>query len=116
MYNFSSDIFKEEKKVYEKVILWDSQQRYGKALMASGALTACSGGSSSQTTAAQQNRSWKSSEAGEAVKQSKEDAGSGEGVTIRLVHYMGEQAKRDALDAILADFKKENPILMLISR
>ena len=39
----------------------------------------------------------------------KEDAGSGEGVTIRLVHYMGEQAKRDALDAILADFKKENP-------
>ena len=77
------------------------------ALMVSGALTACSGGSSSQTTAAA-TEAEKSSEAGSS-EAAKEDAGSGEGVTIRLVHYMGEQAKRDALDAILADFKKENP-------
>ncbi len=33
----------------------------------------------------------------------------GEEVTIRLVHYMGEQAKRDALDAILAAFSEEHP-------
>ena len=77
------------------------------ALMVSGALTACSGGSSSQTTAAA-TEAEKSSEAGSS-EAAKKDAGSGEGVTIRLVHYMGEQAKRDALDAILADFKKENP-------
>ena len=42
----------------------------------------------------------------------KTDSGNGEGVTIRLVHYMGEQAKRDALDAILADSRKKIQILM----
>ena len=76
-------------------------------LMAAGALTACSGGSSSQTTAAA-TEAEKSSEAA-GSEAAKTDSGNGEGVTIRLVHYMGEQAKRDALDAILADFKKENP-------
>ena len=38
-----------------------------------------------------------------------EAAATGEEVTLRLVHYMGEQAKRDALDEILAAFAEEYP-------
>ena len=38
-----------------------------------------------------------------------ETESSGEPVTIRLVHYMGEQAKRDALDAMLAAFNEAHP-------
>lgn len=34
---------------------------------------------------------------------------NGEEVTIRLVHYMGEQTKRDALDQILTAFEEKNP-------
>lgn len=34
---------------------------------------------------------------------------STEPVTIRLVHYMGEQTKRDALDQMLAAFNEEHP-------
>ena len=38
-----------------------------------------------------------------------ESKDTGEPVTIRLVHYMGEQAKRDALDAMLAAFSEAHP-------
>ena len=32
-----------------------------------------------------------------------------EEVTLRLVHYMGEQAKRDALDLLIAQFNEQYP-------
>lgn len=36
------------------------------------------------------------------------EGGSDEGITIRLVHYMGEQAKRDALDQMIEVFERDN--------
>ena len=73
-------------------------------LMAAGALTACSGSSSSQTTVAatEAERHWA------AGSETANEFWEWRSVTIRLVHYMGEQAKRDALDAILADFERKS--------
>lgn len=45
----------------------------------------------------------------EEAKAVQEDGAENEAVTIRLVHYMGEQVKRDALDEILADFHQTYP-------
>lgn len=48
-------------------------------------------------------------EAKEEAEAVQEGGKEEEAVTIRLVHYMGEQVKRDALDQILADFQKAYP-------
>lgn len=47
--------------------------------------------------------------AAESGKDGGAEAAAGEEVTIRLVHYMGEQTKRDALDAMLAAFSEAYP-------
>ncbi|MDD3253521.1 MAG: extracellular solute-binding protein [Lachnospiraceae bacterium] len=69
-----------------------------------GSLTACSSGKSVETTVAMAD----TGAAAESVAESTE-AASGEQVTIRMVHYMGEQTKRDGLDAMIALFEKEHP-------
>lgn len=71
--------------------------------MVMGALAGC-GSSTKETTPAKTETT-----AASADTESKPAADSGEEVTIRLVHYMGEQAKRDALDQIITKFNEENP-------
>ena len=76
------------------------------AAMAAG-LTACGGGSAKETSAeAKQDAT---SAAAVEASSAEESASSEESVTIRLVHYMGEQTKRDALDEMLAVFKESHP-------
>lgn len=75
-------------------------------LMAATA-TGCSKGSKEDTTVAATEQTAKAEEK-ETESQSKQAAG-GDAVTLRLVHYMGEQSKRDALDAMLEAFKAEYP-------
>lgn len=76
------------------------------AAMAAG-LTACGGGSAKETSAeAKQDAT---SAAAVEASSAEESASSEEPVTIRLVHYMGEQTKRDALDEMLAVFKESHP-------
>lgn len=81
------------------------------AAMVSMALAGCSGGGSTNETTAAVTEA-RSDGAGE-TEAKKEEAGAakadGEEVTIRLVHYMGEQAKRDALDAMLTAFAESYP-------
>ena len=81
------------------------------AAMVSMALAGCSGGGSTNETTAAVTEA-RSDGAGE-TEAKKEEAGAakadGEEVTIRLVHYMGEQAKRDALDAMLTAFGESYP-------
>lgn len=81
------------------------------AAMVSLALAGCSGGGGANETTAAVTEA-QSDGAGETEAQ-KEEAGAakagGEEVTIRLVHYMGEQAKRDALDAMLTAFGESYP-------
>ncbi|WP_026891677.1 ABC transporter substrate-binding protein [Lacrimispora aerotolerans] len=79
------------------------------ALLLAGLLaataTGCSSGSKTETVGETTSQETKEAEnKGETTK-----AASGEEVTIRLVHYMGEQAKRDALDAMIAGFEAANP-------
>ena len=80
------------------------------AFMAASA-AGCSSGGSSQTTAAPDTTAQAAASGGET--QAGGDKGgteaTGEQVTIRLVHYMGEQAKRDALDAMLSAFNEAHP-------
>ncbi len=88
------------------------KKRYFKrasALLLAGLLaataTGCSSGSKTETVGETTSQETKEAEnKGESTK-----AASGEEVTIRLVHYMGEQAKRDALDAMIAGFEAANP-------
>ncbi len=75
-------------------------------LMAATA-TGCSKGSKEETTVATTEETTKAG-VKETEGQSKQSAG-GDAVTLRLVHYMGEQSKRDALDAMLEAFKAEYP-------
>ena len=79
------------------------------ALLLAGLLaataTGCSSGSKTETVGETTSQETKEAEnKGETTK-----AASGEEVTIRLVHYMGEQAKRDALDTMIAGFEAANP-------
>lgn len=80
------------------------------ALMAASA-AGCSSGGGSQTAAAPDT----TAQAAASGEEAKADGDKGETerseepVTIRLVHYMGEQAKRDALDAMLAAFNEAHP-------
>lgn len=81
------------------------------AAMVSMALAGCSeGGGANETTAAVTEAQ---SDGDGETEAKKEEAGAakagGEEVTIRLVHYMGEQAKRDALDAMLTAFGESYP-------
>lgn len=66
--------------------------------MLTGTLAAC-GSPASETKAAQTDM----------ATAGNEDNGNGGEVTLRLVHYMGEQAKRDALDRIITKFNEQNP-------
>lgn len=81
------------------------------AAMASMALAGCSGGgSTNETTAAVTEAQTDAAGETEAKKEEAEASkAGGEEVTIRLVHYMGEQAKRDALDAMLTAFAESYP-------
>lgn len=60
------------------------------------AVTAC--GSNGDTTAPS-----------DAANTPADSAADGETVTIKMIHYMGEQAKRDGLDKIIAAFEEANP-------
>ena len=82
------------------------------AATAAMALVGCSGGGSTNetTAAAQTTAQADGAQTTEAQSEQAQAPGSdGEEVTIRLVHYMGEQAKRDALDAMLAAFSESYP-------
>ena len=76
------------------------------ALMAASA-SGCSSGTGSQTTATPDTTA--QTEISNEESKTEESKDTGEPVTIRLVHYMGEQAKRDALDAMLAAFSEAHP-------
>ena len=76
------------------------------ALLAASA-SGCSFGTGSQTTATQDTTA--QTEISNEESKTEESKDTGEPVTIRLVHYMGEQAKRDALDAMLAAFSEAHP-------
>lgn len=94
--------------------IWKKGMALGMAtLMVSGSLAGCSGGSSAtETTAAATTAAAAETKVGAETEAEAESAGSeagGEEVTIRVVHYMGEQAKRDAMDQILAAFHEEYP-------
>ena len=80
------------------------------AFMAASA-AGCSSGGGSRTAAAPDTtaQAAASGEEAKADGDKGETESSGEPVTIRLVHYMGEQAKRDALDAMLAAFNEAHP-------
>ncbi|MEQ2424315.1 ABC transporter substrate-binding protein, partial [Enterocloster hominis (ex Hitch et al. 2024)] len=80
------------------------------AFMAASA-AGCSSGGSSQTTAAPDTTAQAAASGGEtqAGEDKEGTEATGEQVTIRLVHYMGEQAKRDALDAMLSAFNEAHP-------
>ena len=80
------------------------------AFMAASA-AGCSSGGGSRTAAAPDTtaQAAASGEEAKAEGDKGETESSGEPVTIRLVHYMGEQAKRDALDAMLAAFNEAHP-------
>lgn len=81
------------------------------ALVLAGLMAAsvvgCSAGKKEETTEAAAEQTTKAEEK-ETEGQTKQAAG-GDAVTLRLVHYMGEQSKRDALDAMLEAFKAEYP-------
>ncbi len=81
------------------------------AAMVSMALAGCSGGGGANETTAAVTEAQSDGDGETEAK--KEEAGAakagGEEVTIRLVHYMGEQAKRDALDAMLTAFGESYP-------
>ncbi|MDW2796295.1 extracellular solute-binding protein [Clostridium boliviensis] len=81
------------------------------ALVLAGLMAAsvvgCSAGKKEETTEAAAEETTKAEEK-ETEGQTKQAAG-GDAVTLRLVHYMGEQSKRDALDAMLEAFKAEYP-------
>lgn len=82
------------------------------ALMAASAAGCSSGGG--QTTAAPETTKEQAAGNETGAEEKKEEQaekteGTDEEVTIRLVHYMGEQAKRDALDAMLAAFNEAHP-------
>ena len=70
-------------------------------------LTACGGGSQKETSAEAKQDATSAAEV--EASSVEESASSEEPVTIRLVHYMGEQTKRDALDEMLALFKESHP-------
>ena len=76
------------------------------ALLAASA-SGCSSGTGSQTTATPDTTA--QTEISNEESKTEESKDTGEPVTIRLVHYMGEQAKRDALDAMLAAFSEVHP-------
>ena len=76
------------------------------ALLAASA-SGCSFGTGSQTTATPDTTA--QTEISNEESKTEESKDTGEPVTIRLVHYMGEQAKRDALDAMLAAFSEAHP-------
>ncbi|MCB7064810.1 extracellular solute-binding protein [Enterocloster citroniae] len=76
------------------------------ALLAASA-SGCSSGTGSQTTATPDTTA--QTEISNEESKTEESKDTGEPVTIRLVHYMGEQAKRDALDAMLAAFSEAHP-------
>lgn len=76
------------------------------ALLAASA-SGCSSGTGSQTTATLDTTA--QTEISNEESKTEESKDTGEPVTIRLVHYMGEQAKRDALDAMLAAFSEAHP-------
>ena len=83
------------------------------ALMAAS-MAGCSSSSEdttahADTSAAEAAEDGAEAEAADSTEAGSEAADSGEPVTIRLVHYMGEQAKRDALDEILAAFNEAYP-------
>ena len=83
------------------------------ALMAAS-MAGCSSSSEettaqAETSAAEAAEDGAEAEAADSTEAGSEAADSGEPVTIRLVHYMGEQAKRDALDEILAAFNEAYP-------
>lgn len=71
-----------------------------------GSLAAC-GAPASETTAASQTDTAASQT--DTAAAGKADSGSGDEVTLRLVHYMGEQTKRDALDRIITMFNEQSP-------
>ncbi len=81
------------------------------ALVLAGLMAAsvvgCSAGKKEETTEVAAEQTTKAEEK-ETEGQTKQAAG-GDAVTLRLVHYMGEQSKRDALDAMLEAFKAEYP-------
>lgn len=81
------------------------------ALVLAGLMAAsvvgCSASKKEETTEAAAEETTKAEEK-ETEGQTKQTAG-GDAVTLRLVHYMGEQSKRDALDAMLEAFKAEYP-------
>ena len=76
------------------------------ALLAASA-SGCSSGTGSQTTATPDTTA--QTEISNEESKTEKSKDTGEPVTIRLVHYMGEQAKRDALDAMLAAFSEAHP-------
>ena len=76
------------------------------ALLAASA-SGCSSGTGSQNTATPDTTD--QTEISNEESKTEESKDTGEPVTIRLVHYMGEQAKRDALDAMLAAFSEAHP-------
>ncbi|RKD30964.1 ABC transporter substrate-binding protein [Lacrimispora algidixylanolytica] len=79
------------------------------ALLLAGLMAAtvvgCSSGSKTETVGEVSSQETKETES----KVDTAKTGSGDQVTVRLVHYMGEQSKRDALDAMIASFEAENP-------
>ena len=79
------------------------------AFMAASAAGCSSGGGGRTRQRRTQRPRQLSGEEAKADGDKGETESSGEPVTIRLVHYMGEQAKRDALDAMLAAFNEAHP-------
>lgn len=80
------------------------------ALTMAGVMTmslAGCGGGAKETEAAPAET--KAAETTAAAAEEKTEAAGGEEVTLRLVHYMGEQAKRDGLDAMLKAFNEAHP-------
>lgn len=63
---------------------------------------------SSATTAAATTKAQEEAKT-ETTEEAKAEASAEKEVTLRLVHYMGEQTKRDALDLMLAAFEEEYP-------
>lgn len=72
-------------------------------------LAGCGGGAKETTAAPAETKAAETTAAAAEEKPEAEAKAGGEEVTIRLVHYMGEQAKRDALDAMLKAFNEEHP-------
>lgn len=77
-------------------------------MVAATSLAGCSSGTEETAAPAETKTEASAETEGKAENEEKAET-SGEKVTLRLVHYMGEQTKRDGLDAMLAAFNEAYP-------